>query len=218
MKIDPSKNHAVDKKESKNVFKTERSVFETVSKPSKTPTVGAFEKILEENRRDNRRAQPGTKTESSVYEAIGASDETDDPSELKADEKRHEQDGDSAGGDSGDSSPNPGFGNSTAHAPAQSSKAPPARTILHVADLERIVAMIRTENFKTHKQVTIALRNSVLKGLEIKLTLEENGRVKAEFLTKDATVRQKLNDRRRELATILSDRAPLFSELSITQE
>jgi flagellar hook-length control protein FliK len=92
---------------------------------------------------------------------------------------------------------------------------PAARSILHVADLERIVSTIRTIETKNSQQVLISLKNSVLEGLQIKLTVDENGKLKAEFLAMNEKIREQINSRKNELSEILKNRGIKFQELNV---
>jgi len=224
MKIESAKNNQADKKETRNVFKSEKSVFNT-SNPLKSvetqPTTGAFQKILEETRREKQNS-PAAKGDSAEGEAKAGKSESEEKLKSPADEKteeKHEKQGD---GDTGQSSDDSQSQQQLALASLIQQTntgveitAPPARAILHVADLERIVATIRTDTFQSQKQVTIALKNSILQGLQIKLTLAENGKVKAEFFAGSEQVQKQLKQRRKELAEILGNRSALFSDVEI---
>ncbi|HEY8561460.1 MAG TPA: hypothetical protein VIL74_13880 [Pyrinomonadaceae bacterium] len=225
MKIDASKNHPGERKESKNVFKAETSVFQTATPPKPPPaSTGAFAKILEETRRDQERNDPSP-VKNDAPEADSKTSETEKNKEMSraADEPQESEERNSEGGD-GDGAPNgdenytpqTGLANLPPRAATSAETAPAARSILHVADLERIVSYIRTENFQNRKQVTIALKNSVLQGLQIRLTITENGKLKAEFLALDRQIKSKLEKRRKELSEILKNRSPLFSEIAIS--
>lgn len=234
MKIEPAKNQSVDRKESKNVFKTETSAFQT-STLTKTsaerlppaPTTSAFSKILEETRKQNDKDNsPSAKTDSPDTDSKTSKSEKDEKTARVADEKKDAEERD--GGGNGDSEADRNGDENQSHvialaalqSPAQTSdaKIPAARSILHVADLERIISTIRTETFHNQKQVTIALKNSVLQGLQIKLTLTESGKIKAEFLALDKQVEKQLNQRKRELSEILKNRSTLFSEIDVKSQ
>jgi hypothetical protein len=228
MKIEPAKNHSVDKKESKNVFKTETSVFNS-SNPLKTaevpaPTTSAFAKILEENRKEkDNSAAP--KSDSADHDTKASKSEKDEKVSRLADEKKELEERDNKNGDSDarrDGDENQSQMISLAALQSQinsvSETVSPARSILHVADLERIISTIRTENFQNQKQVTIALKNSILQGLQIKLTITENGKIKAEFLALNEQIKKQLNLRKKELAEILGNRSALFSEVEIKSQ
>jgi len=228
MKIEPAKNHSIDKKESKNVFKTETSVFNS-SNPLKTvetpaPTTSAFAKILEENlkEKDNSTAP---KSDSSEHDTKASKSEKDEKISRLRDEKKELEERNSHNGDSDarqDGDENQSQLISLVALQSQINSASetvsPARSILHIADLERIISTIRTENFQNQKQVTIALKNSVLQGLQIKLTITENGKIKAEFLALNEQIKKQLNLRKKELTDILHNRSGLFSEVEIKSQ
>jgi hypothetical protein len=93
----------------------------------------------------------------------------------------------------------------------------PARSILHVADLERIVSAVRAQNLKNAQAIVIALKHSVLEGLQIKLTVDENGKLKAEFLAASEQIKNQLDARRHELTGIIRERGINLSEMSVRQ-
>ena len=227
MKIEASKNQPVDKKDSKNVIKTETSAFHSSNPPkisdaAPAPTPGAFARILAETRKPNEKDNSApAKTDSSEPDAKTSKSETEEKISRATDEQkeldeRNSRDGETDAQQHGDESQAPVI----AHAgllspPHAAATAPAARSILHVADLERIVSSIRTETFQNQKQVVIALKNSVLLGLQIKLTITENGKLKAEFLALNEQIKKQLNERKTELAEILKNRSALFSEVEI---
>jgi hypothetical protein len=229
MKIEAAKNNPFDKKDSKNVFKTETSAF-TSSNPQKNfesvpaPNKNAFAKILEETRRhDEKDNAPNAKSGAADTDSKTSKSENNETTNRPADEKKELKDRNRKNGE-GDARQN-GDENQTSNGalgalPFQNemvsnSAAPAARSILHIADLERIVSTIRTANFQNQKQVTIALNNSILQGLQIKLTLTENGRVKAEFLALNEQIKKQLKQRKKELSEILGNRSGLFSAIEI---
>ncbi|HEV2861528.1 MAG TPA: flagellar hook-length control protein FliK [Pyrinomonadaceae bacterium] len=82
-----------------------------------------------------------------------------------------------------------------------------ARSILHVADLERIVSAVRSQLADGGgRVVTIELRRSVLEGLKVRLTSDGAGRVTAEFVAASERVRSQLDARASELAELLRGR------------
>ena len=230
MKIEASKNHPVDKKDSKNVFKTESSVFSTSNplKPNEAvpaPTTSAFAKILEETRKQNEKDNSQTaKTDSADHDSKTSKSEKDEKIDRPADEKKELEERNSRNGD-GEPNGDENHSQTAALAALQlqmnvasDPTAPAARSILHVADLERIIATIRSETFQNQKQVIIALKNSVLQGLQIKLTILENGKLKAEFLALNEQIKKQLDKRKNELAEILHHRAALFSEIEVKSQ
>ena len=90
---------------------------------------------------------------------------------------------------------------------AASGEATAARSILHVADLERIVSAVRSQIADGGRHVvTIELRRSVLEGLKVKLSADGGGRVTAEFIAASERVRSQLDARAGELAELLRGR------------
>lgn len=94
----------------------------------------------------------------------------------------------------------------TVREPARVEVAPNVRAILHIADLERIVAQVRTQTFADRREITIALNNSVLEGLRVKLSADKAGRVSAEFIAASEQVRAQLDARAGELSSLLRSR------------
>jgi hypothetical protein len=82
-----------------------------------------------------------------------------------------------------------------------------ARAILHIADIEKIVSSVRTQLTDLNvPQVVIQLKNSVLEGLQIKLSADANGKIIAEFVSKSEKARLQIEAKTRELAEILHNR------------
>jgi len=229
MKIEAAKNQTIEKQESKNLFKTETSVFNSLTPPKTAehlppPTTSAFSKILEETRKENEKDGPTTaKSDSADHDTKSSKSEKDEKVNRQSDEKkeleeRNGQNGDSDARQDGDE--NPASAMLLAALPPPTGQvaetaAPAARSILHVADLERIISTVRSETLQNQKQVTIALKNSILEGLEIKLTITENGKLKAEFLALNEQIKKQLNQRKNELTDILKNRSALFSEVEV---
>ena len=90
---------------------------------------------------------------------------------------------------------------------------PPARAILHIADLERIVSSVRAQNFDGNSQIVITLKNSVCSGLKIKLTADENHRVKAELIAANEKVKAQIDAKSGELADLLRQRGLKLTSL-----
>jgi len=82
-----------------------------------------------------------------------------------------------------------------------------ARAILHVVDLERIVALVRTQIAPGGRhEITIELTRSTLEGLRIKLSRDASGRIDAEFIAASERVRAQLDARSGDLAELLRAR------------
>ncbi|MCD9185702.1 MAG: hypothetical protein LUM44_04675 [Pyrinomonadaceae bacterium] len=226
MKIETNKNNHHERKDS-SVKKSESALHKFLNHkdaPDAKPTVGAFEKILAETRKQTKADEPFVNLKNSDNAEV----KTDEPNdslevaltgkdELEEKAEREEGGSEQTGGDeSSQFASGQVIGSNLKSAPENPVAA--ARSILHVADLERIVATIRTETFKNAKQVQIALKNSVLKGLEIKLTIDANGKLKAEFLSQDAQVTKQLNVRKRELNEIFIQRSVNFSDIEVVEK
>lgn len=119
--------------------------------------------------------------------------------EREAERRENRQDGDGKGG---------GFDQrSGIHEVALHSEATNARSILHIADLERIVAAVRTQTLAGgRREVTLEMQRSVLEGLRVRLTTDEKGRVTAEFIASTEKMRGQLDARSNELAELLRSR------------
>jgi hypothetical protein len=82
-----------------------------------------------------------------------------------------------------------------------------ARAILHIADIEKIVSSVRTQLSDVNTaQIVIQLKNSVLEGLQIKLSTDANGKIIAEFVSKSEKARLQVESKSKELADILHNR------------
>lgn len=76
-----------------------------------------------------------------------------------------------------------------------------AQAILPVADMERILAAVRTQVLPGgNREVTLDLQRSVLDGLRIRLTADPRGRIGVEFLAPSAAVKGQVDARAGELA------------------
>lgn len=92
-----------------------------------------------------------------------------------------------------------------------------ARAILHIADLERIVAAVRTQLLANGRQeVTLELNRSVLEGLRVRLTTDAQGRVNAEFIAATEKVRAQLDARSGDLSELLRSRGIELASLRTT--
>ncbi len=133
--------------------------------------------------------------------------------------EREENKGGGERGESGDENENPAMiaslGVLSNGKVSGETSIPAARSILHIADLERIVSTLRTIETKNSQQVLIALKNSILEGLQIKLTIDENGKLKAEFLALNEKIKEQLKARKSELSDIFKNRGVKFTELEI---
>lgn len=225
MKVEPEK---VQPKDSRN--RTENTLQQSLRQPAisdqATPTASSFERILREAGKQtdgDERSRPEQKTSNSPksseatesekdVETTRALRERDESEERSGDESRYDGQAD---GDADGYSTLASLGLSSGPRTSTENVTPAARAILHIADLERIVSAIRTERFKNEQQVTLALKHSVLEGLQIRLTINEGGKLKAEFLALNEQIKKQLNDRKRELSDIFRHRSVNLSEIVV---
>jgi hypothetical protein len=160
-----------------------------------------FASVLEEVARPRERGQQegdgeGERFDSQTRERAEGETETN---------RREERHGDDEGGEQrGGSFDQRGGG---VREVSTSQDAASARSILHIADLERIISAVRTQRLAGGvREVTLELRRSVLDGLRVKLSLDGAGRVAAEFIASSERVRAQLDARSPELAEILRSR------------
>jgi hypothetical protein len=82
-----------------------------------------------------------------------------------------------------------------------------ARAVLHIADLEKLVSVVRTQiHADGRREVTLVLHRSVLDGLRVKLSADGAGRINAEFIASTEKVRAQVDARSAELADLLRSR------------
>lgn len=226
MRVETSKNKEVDKPESR-LTKTENSVFNS-SNQLKTfdspppPANGAFAKILDEARNDgknNRSEKNAEKSSESNSESTKTEKEITRHTQEKNDyeKERSNEKQNQSGQQNNDENafPTPFFNPQLNTKINSDISTPPARSILHIADLERIISTIRTEKFQTAQQALITLKNSVLEGLQIKITLAENGTFKAEFLALNKQIKKQIDARKKELHDILRSRSLNFTQIEV---
>ncbi len=186
---------------------------------SKQPNQGAFSKFLDSTKQNSPSSRPETDSgdsdsDSSVEKSSDAkSDEIVESKSTKRDDEKNFSDQDSSRDQSAWS---PAHTLTTELGGDVETSTPPARSILHIADLERIVSAVRTESFADSKEVTIDLKNSVLDGLRIKLTLTEQGTLRAEFLALNEQIKKQMDARKNELHSVLKDRSIKCGELKIS--
>lgn len=232
MRVEASKTNQQTNKPAQTASKSE-SVFQTnatnsqISAPVSTPapTTGAFEKIMNEARQQSvRDEKTSTKAEAKAENSETSDVKKEDEKDVKGKEELKERDQSKGDDESGDGSSGEENENAMLLASlgifangktANENSIPAARQILHVADLERIVSTIRTLETKNSQQVLISLKNSVLEGLQIKLTVDENGKLKAEFIALNEKIREQINARKNELSEIMKNRGVKFQELHV---
>lgn len=229
MKVESSHHQKADRKESRSVYRQEKSVFDSGSplKPGiarPAPSESAFSKILEENRREDIRKGPSRDhVESGEGDSLVEKKREERLEKSRIDREDHQHsgenhDGDASGGSDDGQSQTAAALLSETSGGSSNDPAPAARSILHVADLERIVAFIRSETFRDRREILIALQNSVLKGLNIRLSLRPDGTLSAEFRSRDLATRGKIGKRRDELEEILENRTRKVVAVSIAEE
>lgn len=92
-----------------------------------------------------------------------------------------------------------------------------ARSILHIADLERLISTIRSQALLGGKrEIILQLRRSVLEGLQVKITTDPTTKVQIEFLAANETVRSEIEKHSEELAGILRGRGINLENLKTT--
>lgn len=227
MRIEAPKNNQQNNRAAQTANKSE-SHFQTTTPNSQistpAPTTGAFEKIMNEARQQSFKDEKSSSKADARTENSETSDvKKEEEKDVKAKEELKEREENKGDGESGDGSGEEGenqmmlaslgiFSNAK---PTNENSIPAARSILHVADLERIVSTIRTIETKNSQQVLISLKNSVLEGLQIKLTVDENGKLKAELLASNEKIREQINARKNELSEIFKNRGIKFQELNV---
>lgn len=229
MKIESSKTTQAEKRIAAN-DKSEpafRSLFNPAEKLDTPPPTGGFAKVLEETREQNakdRDSLAGRKTDRAGQNPETAEAKKGDKNDKnvlnreKVGEEKKKGDGDDEQSDEQGKNSTFALANlQSARKPASEMTIPAARSIMHVADLERIVSLIRTHNIRNAEQVVIALKHSVLEGLQIKLTIDASGTLKAEFLALNEQIKNQLNARKQEITQIFRERGVKLSDLDVRQ-
>lgn len=92
-----------------------------------------------------------------------------------------------------------------------------ARSILHIADLERLISTIRSQSLLGGKrEMILQLKRSVLDGLQVKITTDPTSKVQIEFLAANEKVRSEVEKHSEELAGILRGRGINLETLKTT--
>lgn len=100
-----------------------------------------------------------------------------------------------------------GFGTGSNVNQTALSEAFAARSILHIADLERLISTIRAQsNLKGRREIIIKLKHSVLAGLQVKVLTDPSQKVQIEFLAANEKVRKQIEENSDELAGIIRGR------------
>ncbi len=183
-----------------------------------SPNQGAFATLMDARRANldsEKKDKPRSETESDA--SVERDSETSDRKDADVKTVARDDDRESSGESSdGDSTGGFAFHAALAEPTSEASvTAPPARSILHVADLERIVSAVRADSFAAAKEVTIELKNSVLEGLRIHMKIAEGGELKVELLAFSDQVKKQIDARKAELESVLKDRSIKFDELKV---
>lgn len=157
------------------------------------------------NNRQNDAKKSNKTRESKETKETKESDEKDSVDSSTGDGKTEKFE-DSAGG-SGQFGGQSGFGERGNINFSNLNDAFAARSILHIADLERMVSTIRTQTALSGKrEIVLQLRRSVLEGLQVKITTDPSAKVHIEFLAASDKVRSEIEKHSSELAQILRGR------------
>lgn len=82
-----------------------------------------------------------------------------------------------------------------------------ARSILHIADLERLISTIRSQSLLGDKrEMILQLKRSALEGLKVRITTDPTAKVQIEFLAASEKVRSEIDKHSEELAGLLRGR------------
>ncbi len=82
-----------------------------------------------------------------------------------------------------------------------------ARSILHIADLERMISAVRKlTRLNGKREIVLELKRSVMEGLKVKITTGDAAQVSIEFLTANEKVRSQIESHSEELSNILRGR------------
>ncbi len=125
-----------------------------------------------------------------------------DSADNAAVDHRIERNGSQFGGSFGGG----GFGSDINHT-AHLSENFAARSILHIADLERMISAVRKlTKLDGKREITLELKRSVMEGLKVKITTGDASQVQIEFLAANEKVRSQIENHSEELANILRGR------------
>ena len=170
-------------------------ILESSAKPQKNQR----QEDSGEERRDNRRREKKHAAEKESAELLAATDGKTEKNESYGGQF-------SGGGQSG-------FGANINQLNLSETFA--ARSILHIADLERLVSTIRSQiNLGGRREIVLQLRRSVLEGLQVKILTDPAARVQIEFLAADEKTRSLIGEHSPELAKILRGRGINLSSLT----
>lgn len=168
-----------------------------------------FVNILESAAKPQKPAQTGKDSDSDRHDddrkdrnrAAGEKD----TGEVAADHQRIERHEAFSGGQFGTGT-NLGGGSEAGHA-VNLSENFAARSILHIADLERMISVIRSQtSLGGKREIYLELKRSVMDGLRVRITTDPAAQVQIEFLAADEKVRSQIDGHAEELADILCGR------------
>lgn len=92
-----------------------------------------------------------------------------------------------------------------------------ARSILHIADLERMISAVRKlTKLDGKREITLELRRSVMEGLKVKITTGDASQVQIEFIAANEKVRSQIENHSEELADILRGRGINLQSLRVS--
>jgi hypothetical protein len=92
-----------------------------------------------------------------------------------------------------------------------------ARSILHIADLERLVATVRSQiTLGGRREIVLQLKRSVLEGLRVRITTGGAAEVGIEFFAASERVRSEIEKHADELAGILRGRGVNLRSLAVS--
>ena len=92
-----------------------------------------------------------------------------------------------------------------------------ARSILHIADLERMISVVRKQiSLGGKREITLELKRSLLEGLKVKITTGDAAQTEIEFLAANDKIRSQIENRSEELAEILRGRGINLQSLTAT--
>ncbi len=216
MKIDNSKHaNQTENVRTRQLAATQNNLDDNFHTGSNDAPLGDFAGIFESvvKRDKEKDSETDTSTKESKLEDKDNEDSSKDHKRVS--EKKENDDSDSS---SGNGEANAGSAawrmNNNTQMPVANLENINARAILHIADIEKIVSSVRTQLSDINMpQVVIQLKNSVLEGLQIKLSTDANGKIIAEFVSKSEKARLQVESKAKELADILHNRGIQLSSI-----
>lgn len=156
----------------------------------------------EEHRDEDRKDSNNRARETEASDNAGGGDRI---------ERRHSSTGGQFGGAGN------GFGGSGVNETINLSENFAARSILHIADLERMLSVVRSQRVPGGKrEIYLELKRSVLKGLKVKISTDEAAQVQIEFFAADEKTRSQVENHTEDLANILRGRGVNLRSLRTT--